>query len=175
MGSRGRVGHVRCAYLARARTEPGKVVRYGKNITDITQEQSIEDTYTGIYPYYSSDGDYVDLSEKVLLAPTAALYPYPRIMPVDFTPSFASTPDEAALRAKAEEYLAASSIGLPRVSIDVSYVDDTDISIPIYLCDTVKVIFEPLGISTMARYPACPGMYCWIATSRPRSAWNLRT
>ena len=129
----------------------GKVVRYGKNITDITQEQSIEDTYTGIYPYYSSDGDYVDLTEKVLLAPTAALYPYPRIMPVDFTPSFANTPDEAALRAKAEEYLAASSIGLPRVSIDVSYVDDTDISIPIYLCDTVKVIFEPLGISTMAK------------------------
>lgn len=129
----------------------GKVVRYGKNITDITQEQSIEDTYTGIYPYYSSDGDYVDLTEKVLLASTAALYPYPRIMPVDLTPSFASTPDEAALRAKAEEYLAESSIGLPRVSIDVSYVDDTDISIPIYLCDTVKVIFEPLGISTMAK------------------------
>lgn len=129
----------------------GKVVRYGKNITDITQEQSIEDTYTGIYPYYNSAGDYVDLTEKVLLASTAALYPYPRIMPVDFTPSFASTPDEAALRAKAEEYLAASSIGLPRVSIDVSYVDDTEISIPIYLCDTVKVIFEPLGISTMAK------------------------
>lgn len=129
----------------------GKVVRYGKNITDITQEQSIEDTYTGIYPYYSSDGDYVDLTEKVLLASTAALYPYPRIMPVDLTPSFASTPDEAALRAKAEEYLAASSIGLPRVSIDVSYVDDTDISIPIYLCDTVKVIFEPLGISALAK------------------------
>lgn len=129
----------------------GKVVRYGKNITDITQEQSIEDTYTGIYPYYSSDGDYVDLTEKVLLASTAALYPYPRIMPVDFTQSFASTPDEAALRAKAQEFLDASSIGLPRVSIDVSYVDDTDISIPIYLCDTVKVIFEPLGISTMAK------------------------
>lgn len=130
----------------------GKVVRYGKNVTDITQEQSIEETYTGIYPYYlDSDGEYVDLTEKVLMAPTASLYPYPRIMPVDFTQAFASVPTEAALREKAQTFLSESSIGFPRVSIEVSYVDDTDISIPIYLCDTVKVIFEPLGISTMAK------------------------
>ena len=130
----------------------GKVVRYGKDITDITQEQSIEDTVTGIYPYYSdSDGEYVDLTEKVLMASTASLYPYPRIMPVDFTPSFASIPSENDLRTKAQAFLDDSSIGFPRVSIDVSYVDDTDIATPIYLCDTVKVIFEPLGISTLAK------------------------
>ena len=130
----------------------GKVVRYGKNITDITQEQNIEDTVTGIYPYYSdTEGNYVDLTEKVLLAPTASLYPYPRIMPVDFTNGFASVPSESDLRTKAQAFLADSSIGFPRVSIDVSYVDDTDISTPIYLCDTVQVIFEPLGISTLAK------------------------
>ena len=140
-------------YILSSRGENrGKVVRYGKDITDITQEQSIEDTVTGIYPYYSdSDGEYVDLTEKVLMASTASLYPYPRIMPVDFTPSFASVPSENDLRTKAQEFLDNSSIGLPRVSIDVSYVDDTDISTPIYLCDTVQVIFEPLGISTLAK------------------------
>lgn len=129
----------------------GKVVRYGKNITDITQEQSIEETVTGIYPYYNNEGDYVDLSEKVLLAATSVLYPYPRIMPVDFTASFDGTPSESELRTKAQQFLNDSSIGFPRVSIDVSYVDDSDIATPIYLCDTVKVIFEPLGISTLAK------------------------
>ena len=130
----------------------GKVVRYGKDITDITQEQNIEDTVTGIYPYYSdNDGNYVDLTEKVLMASTASLYPYPRIMPVDFTNSFASVPSESDLRTKAQSFLDDSSIGFPRVSIDVSYVDDTDISTPIFLCDTVQVIFEPLGISTLAK------------------------
>lgn len=140
-------------YILTSRGENrGKVVRYGKDITDITQEQSIEDTVTGIYPYYSdNDGEYVDLTEKVLMASTASLYPYPRIMPVDFTNSFESVPSESDLRTKAQAFLDASSIGLPRVSIEVSYVDDTDISIPIYLCDTVKVIFEPLGISTLAK------------------------
>ena len=88
--------------LAERGEDRGKVVRYGKNITDITQEQNIEETVTGIYPYYSdSDGNYVDLTEKVLMAPTASLYPYPRIMPVDFTQSFTSAPSESDLRTKA--------------------------------------------------------------------------
>ena len=140
-------------YILSSRGENrGKVVRYGKDITNITQEQSIEETVTGIYPYYSdSDGNYVDLAEKVLMASTASLYPYPRIMPVDFTQSFASEPTESELRTKAQEFLDRSSIGFPRVSIEVSYIDDADISTPVYLCDEVRVIFEPLGISTLAK------------------------
>lgn len=130
----------------------GKVVRYGKNITDITQEQSIEDTITGIYPYYSdTDGNYVDLTEKVLLSPTAALYPYLRITPLDLSNNFASVPSEQELRTKANEYMSKVSLGIPRVSIDVSYVDDAEHSTPVYLCDTVTVIFEKLGISTAAK------------------------
>lgn len=138
--------------LAERGENRGKVVRYGKNITDITQEQSIEETVTGIYPYYlDTDGNYVDLTEKVLMASTAILYPYPRIMPVDFTQSFTAVPSESDLRTKAQEFLDRSSIGFPRVSIEVSYVDDSDVSTPVYLCDTVRVIFEPLGISTLAK------------------------
>ena len=129
----------------------GKVVSYGKNITDITQEQNIEETITGIYPYYASEDDYVDLPEKVILSPAAALYPYPRIQPLDLSSNFNDTPTEAELRTKAQEYMAKAVLGIPRLSIDVSYVDDTDHATPVYLCDTVTVRFAPLGISTQAK------------------------
>lgn len=129
----------------------GKVVSYGKNITDITQEQNIEETITGIYPYYSSEDDYVDLPEKVILSPAAALYPYPRIQPLDLSSNFNDTPTEAELRTKAQEYMAKAVLGIPRLSIDVSYVDDTDHATPVYLCDTVTVKFAPLGIATQAK------------------------
>lgn len=129
----------------------GKVVSYGKNITDITQEQNIEETITGIYPYYSSEDDYVDLPEKVILSPAAVLYPYPRIQPLDLSSNFNDTPTVAELRTKAQEYMSKAVLGIPRLSIDVSYVDDTDHATPVYLCDTVTVRFAPLGISTQAK------------------------
>lgn len=129
----------------------GKVVSYGKNVTDITQEQNIEETITGIYPYYFGEDDYVDLPEKVILSPAAAMYPYPRIQALDLSSYFNETPTEAALRAKAQEYMTMAVLGIPRLSIDVSYVDDTDHATPVYLCDTVTVKFAPLGISTQAK------------------------
>jgi hypothetical protein len=72
-------------------------------------------------------------------------------MPLDMTESFASVPTESDLRTMAQDWLNRSSLGIPRVSIEVSYVEDSDIATPLYLCDTVKVVFEPLGISTLAK------------------------
>ena len=138
--------------LAERGENRGKVVRYGKNITDITQEQSIEETITGIYPYYSdSEGNYVDLTEKVILSPMYVYYPYKRISPLDLSNNFAHVPTEAELRTKANEYMSKVSLGVPRLSIDVSYVDDQTHNTPVYLCDTVTVIFEKLGINVLAK------------------------
>ena len=138
--------------LAERGINRGKKVRYGKNITDVMQEQSIEDTITGIYPYYSdSEGNYVDLTEKVILSWTAVYYPYKRIAPLDLTNTFAHVPTEAELRTKANEYMSQVSIGIPRTSIEVSYVDDLTRNTPVYLCDTVNIVFEKIGINALAK------------------------
>ena len=138
----------------------GFQIRYGKNLTDIKQEESIENTITGICPYYKNESTTVTLPEKVIETEAAANYPYPRTVPVDLSSEFEnSVPTEAQLRSAANAYIASHSIGVPKVSLDVSFVnladmvgyEDIAILEDIRLCDTVTVIFEKLGVNASAK------------------------
>ena len=137
----------------------GFQIRYGKNLTDIKQEESIENTITGICPY-KNESTTVTLPEKVIETASAANYPYPRTVPVDLSSEFEnSVPTEAQLRSAANAYIASHSIGVPKVSLDVSFVnladmvgyEDIAILEDIRLCDTVTVIFEKLGVNASAK------------------------
>lgn len=138
----------------------GVTLRYGKNITDLTQEENIESTVTGIYPYWTgSDGQYVELPEKVISAENAVNYPYPRTVPMDFSSDFEERPTEEQLREATKAYIKNNNIGVPSVSISVSFValwqteEYKDIA-PLEragLCDTVGIEFEKLGISAKAK------------------------
>ena len=51
--------------LCRSRgSDNGYTIRYGKNLVSLEQEESILNTYTGVYPYWGSDGTLVTLPEK---------------------------------------------------------------------------------------------------------------
>lgn len=138
----------------------GVTLRYGKNITDLTQEENISSTITGVCPYWAgTDGITVTLPEKVLSAENAANFPYPRTVPLDLSGEFEEKPTVEELRAKAQVYISKSGIGVPAVSLDVSFValwqteDYKDIA-PlerVRLCDTVTVLFEKLGVSAKAK------------------------
>lgn len=138
----------------------GVLIKYGKNLTDLKQEESIQNTITGVYPYWaSSEGELVQLPEKVILAPSAANYPYHRTIPLDLSAEFKEAPAEDALREAAESYISGSGIGTPTVSLTVSFValwqteEYQDIA-PLErvgLCDTVAVEFEKLGVSAKAK------------------------
>lgn len=142
-------------------TTPSVTLRYGKNITDLTQEENIENTITGIVPYWqSSEGDTtVTLTEKVVESSYASQYPFKRTVPYDFSQDFEGAPTENQLRVKAQAYVNQSGLGIPKVSIKVSFVnlsdtqDYKDIAAlqVVNLCDVVGVYFEKLGISTTAK------------------------
>ncbi len=140
---------------------PQVTLRYGKNITDINQEEYISNTITGVCPYWvdSEEQNIVTLTEKVVESEYADNYPFKRTIPLDLSTEFESAPTENELRAKAESYLEQNGIGIPTVSIKVSFINlaDTeeykDIATlqSVSLCDKVSVQFEKLGISSTAK------------------------
>ena len=139
-------------------TDSDVTLRYGKNITDISQEQNLENVVTGIVPFWSNEDSVVTLPEKSVDSQYASQYPYKRTIPVDFSSEWENAPTESQLRSRAQSYITANKIGVPKVSIKVSFValwqtEEYKSVAPlerVHLCDTVGVVFEKYGINTRA-------------------------
>lgn len=139
----------------------GVTLRYGKNLTDLKQEESIANTITGICPFWKSEEteEVVTLPEVSVYSKYANNFPYKRTAVHDFSASFEEKPTVEQLRAKAENYITQSGVGVPNVSLTVSFVvlsqfeEYKNIAAleSVNLCDTVNVIFENLGINTTAK------------------------
>ena len=136
----------------------GYRIMYGKNLVDLKQEESILNTYTGIYPYWQSEETMVTLPEKVVHSAAAANWPYQRTVVKDFTEAFTNAPTAAQLRSYTESFIQRNDIGKPSVSLSVKWVNAQDtpeykalLQSNVDLCDTVEVYFSALGVSTKAK------------------------
>lgn len=139
-------------------TIPTVTLRYGKNITDLNQEENIANTITGIVPFWAdNEGNLVTLPEKVVNSSHASDYPFKRTVSVDFSDDFEEEPTESQLRTHAQAYV--TGIGVPVVSIKLSFVNLADTEeykdiAPLQnvnLCDVINVQFEKYGITTTAK------------------------
>lgn len=141
--------------LTRRGADRGVSVRYGKNLTDLTQDASCSNCYTGVVPYWRGN------DVTVTAAPVYAEgdYGYVRLMPLDLSSSFEEQPTPAQLQKEAAAYIKRNQIGVPTVSWDVklalfsqaSGYEDVAFLEQIYLGDTVGVYFQRLGVSAKAR------------------------
>lgn len=136
----------------------GVTIRYGKNLTDLEQEENCANVFTGVYPYwYSEDEGLVELSEKVIYA--KGNYNFVRIATLDLSNEWVDKPTEEQLRARAEVYMTDNDIGVPKVSLTVSFVqlaqtkEYSTIKLleEVHLCDTVTVVFPELGVNATAK------------------------
>lgn len=139
----------------------GVSIRYGKNLTDIKQEQNCASVATGIYPYWAGDVDgntvLVELPEKIVNAP--GTYDFVKIKTVDFTERFEAQPTVEQLRSISESYVKSNNIGIPTVSLNVSFaqLEQTEeykhfkLLDQVLLFDTVNVEFPALGVSATAK------------------------
>jgi phage minor structural protein len=143
-------------------TDRGVTIRYGKNLTDVTQEENCANVYTGVYPYWAdSDGNITELPEKIVNAP--GQYNFVKILPLDLSSDFAEQPTAAALRDAAKNYVKSNNIGVPIVNLRLSYTQleqtveyaGTANLERVSLCDTVRVEFERLGVDATAKVIKC--------------------
>lgn len=140
-------------------TDRGVVIEYGKNLTDLEQEESIDKVITGIVPFWKdSNGDKVVSIETPIESEYASKYPFKRTVVKDFSSNFEKEPTVEQLRAYTESYIKSNCVGVPQVSLDVSFValEDTEeyknlSRERINLGDTVTVRFAELGVDVKAK------------------------
>ena len=144
--------------LRRRGADRGVVIRYGKNLTDLTQDENIADMFTGVCPFWAqSDGELMMLPEKTRSGP--GVYAEEKILPLDATSAFSERPTEEQLRVYADQYIEENSIGTPAVSLTVEFAqpDHTDelsgiaLLEQVLLGDTVSVFFQKLKVNATAR------------------------
>ena len=159
----------------------GVSIRYGKNLTDINQEENCSSVYTGVYPYwYSEDTGIAEITERVVYA--EGTYNFSRILPLDLSSEFDEMPSEAMLKAEAKRYMEDNDIGVPKVSIDVSFVqlaqskeyEQITLLEKVKLCDTVNVEFPELNVSATAKcisteYDVLTGKYTKLSLGDAKS------
>ena len=122
-------------------SDKGVRIKYGKNLIDLTQEENIENTITGIYPIWKSDGTVVELPEKVVHSSNSGNFPYLRTVIQDFSGDFDNMPTEDELRDMAELYIQNEGIGVPDVSLTVNFVNlsETEEYKDLYALQTVNI------------------------------------
>lgn len=133
----------------------GVSIKYGKNLTDLEQDENCSNVYTGVLPYWT--GNETTVSGSVVNAP--GTYDFTRILPVDFTSDFEEQPSTTQLANAATNYISANNIGIPEVNLTVSFVHlnqteeykNLGIFERVELGDTIKVEFAAMGVSSTAR------------------------
>lgn len=132
----------------------GVVIRYGKNLTDLSQTLDISNLATAITPFAKNN----ELGSVAVGASvsTGLSLDYDREKAVDFSDSVdweESTPINTQLAALAAAYVSKYTSELTTItdSITLDFVQLSSLEERVDLCDVVHIYFEALGISASAK------------------------
>lgn len=182
-----RFDNLHISLLQHRGTIANTLLAYGRNLTTFEQEESIMETYTSVYPYAlltpagsDSESKIYTIDGLIIDSTHAANFPNRKVLPVDFSSQFENVKvgtkpsgDDAdktstylslaqvqsKLKEFAQSYITTNNVGVPKVSIKVSFVDlantvnyaDVAPLEELDLCDEVPIRFSKLGIDTTAK------------------------
>lgn len=126
----------------------GVTIRYGKNLTQLTQELSGENLCTHIIPYYVDQDNHVTIGAETA---TGLILDVPRKLAIDFTSDFDETPTVAQLNARAASYITDHILTTLINNIKLNFAQGGDFHDRVDLCDTVTIYYEALGLTGTAK------------------------
>ena len=181
-----RFDNLHVSLLKNRGTIANTLLAYGRNITSFEQENNIIDTYTSVYPFFIQRGDkdkqdtIYTIDNYVVDSSNVNKFPNKSVLPIDVSGELGdikvgsrpkdSTADDKTeyisvstlkkrMKSYAQQYINNNNIGVPKVSIKVSFVDlartsnyaDVAPLEQLDLCDEVPVRFSELNIDTTAK------------------------
>ena len=141
------------ALLDRVGADNGVRIAYGVNLTSFEQDANIQDCYTGAVGYWSND----EATVYTDVVSADGTYDHVRIATIDLTEKYENKPTKEQLEAALRSYMNANGIGVPKVSINLSFVDMSqtteyaNVVQSVALGDTVHVNFDKIGVDASAR------------------------
>ena len=133
----------------------GFTLRYGKNLTSFEQDENCAAVYSHIYPYWTDGTTTIEVNNGKYgkLVPTTGIeLPYTKILPKDLSSYFENQPTAADLLITAKTYASKAQLGVPKVSLTVSFAQLEENGINrVDLCDTVTVVFPKMGVDAKAK------------------------
>lgn len=136
-----------CSLKAHRGTDRNVQIRYGKNLTQLSQEINMENLCTGIVPFCIDETGTKTIGTKVA---TGLSLDFDRDKAVDFSDDVdfeSATPLLTQLATLASNYIANNNFTDVFNSITLDFVQLSDLTERVDLCDTVHIFFEALGIT----------------------------
>lgn len=127
------------------------VIRYGKNLTELSQTLDMSNLVTGIIPYYIDTNGNKTIGTRV---PTGLTLDAPRDIAIDFSQDVdpeSSTAISTQLANLATRYKNNNNLTTITNSITLDFVQMQGLTERVDLCDTVSIYFEALGISASVK------------------------
>lgn len=137
------------------------VIEYGKNLTDMEQDNDFTDVYTDVLPYavFSDDSTEKVITLTEITLPITSTYSRQKTFIKDFTEFFEdkSSINENSLRNKAKNFIKANPLGVETPTLTVEFEplwkqpEYSAILERVSLCDTVTIRHTQLGISAKSK------------------------
>ena len=134
-------------------SDRGVCIEYGKNLTDLKQEENNAEMYTAVYPYYFVEDDGLQMLDdnlvRIIDNPVRE-----KILTLDLTSDFEEMPTQEVLIEQTRKHIEKEKLNEPKVSLTVSFVKNPEISDSLQdvrLGDTVTVKFIKLGVNSKSR------------------------